>query len=97
MNIDFIILHGSSGNGKTTLSRKLHDHLRSPYFEFGWIPEFRSLTPSVQITQRQEEQLFIVEEHKNNIEDGNHIIWIGVAISLALITLGLIVYILVSS
>ena len=57
MNIDFIILHGSPGNGKTTLSRKLHDHFRSPYFEFGWIPEFRSLTPSVQITQRQEEQL----------------------------------------
>jgi len=57
LNIDFIILHGSPGNGKTTLSRKLHDHFRSPYFEFGWIPEFRSLTPSVQITQRQEEQL----------------------------------------
>lgn len=57
MNIDFIILHGSPGNGKTTLSRKLHNHFRSPYFEFGWIPEFRSLTPSVQISQRQEEQL----------------------------------------
>jgi len=57
LNIDFIILHGSAGNGKTTLSRKLHNHFGSPYFEFGWIPEFRTLTPSVQITQRQEEQL----------------------------------------
>ncbi|MBP2249042.1 hypothetical protein [Paenibacillus xylanexedens] len=57
MTTDFIILHGSAGNGKTTLSRRLHEHLRSPYFEFGWIPEFRSLSPSVQITQREEEQL----------------------------------------
>lgn len=57
MNVDFIILHGSPGNGKTTLSRKLHDHFKSPYFEFGWIPEFRCLTPSVQISQKKEEQL----------------------------------------
>ncbi|MDR6722182.1 adenylate kinase family enzyme [Paenibacillus amylolyticus] len=57
MNIDFIILHGSPGNGKTTLSQRLHEHFRTPYFEFGWIPEFRSLAPSVQITQKEEEQL----------------------------------------
>lgn len=57
MNIDFIIVHGSPGNGKTTLSRKLHDLFQSPYFEFGWIPEFRSLNPSVNITQRQEEEI----------------------------------------
>ncbi|MBP1994453.1 hypothetical protein [Paenibacillus eucommiae] len=57
MNIDFIILHGSPGNGKTTLSRKIHEHFESPYFEFGWIPEFRTLAPSIQISQRKEEQL----------------------------------------
>ncbi|MCG7380816.1 MULTISPECIES: ATP-binding protein [Paenibacillus] len=57
MNIDFIILHGSPGNGKTTLSQRLHEHFRTPYFEFGWIPEFRALAPSVQITQKEEEQL----------------------------------------
>ena len=57
MNTDFIIVHGSPGTGKTTLSRKMHDYFKSPYFEFGWIPEFRSLTPSIEITQRQEEQL----------------------------------------
>ncbi|GAB6926166.1 hypothetical protein JCM10914A_01490 [Paenibacillus sp. JCM 10914] len=57
MNIDFIILHGSPGNGKTTLSRKLHEQLQSPYFEFGWIPEFRMRTRSMPISQREEEQL----------------------------------------
>ncbi|MFD2114793.1 hypothetical protein ACFSTH_02385 [Paenibacillus yanchengensis] len=57
MNIDFIILHGSPGNGKTTLARKLHEHFESPYFEFGWIPEYRTLAPLIKISQRQEEQL----------------------------------------
>ncbi|WP_028560169.1 hypothetical protein [Paenibacillus pinihumi] len=57
MAVDFIIVHGSPGNGKTTLSKKLHEHYESPYFEFGWIPEFRMLAPSVRATQRQEEQL----------------------------------------
>ncbi len=57
MNTDVIIVHGSPGTGKTTLSRKMHDYFKSPYFEFGWIPEFRSLTPSIEIIQRQEEQL----------------------------------------
>jgi dephospho-CoA kinase len=57
VSLDFIILHGSPGNGKTTLSKKLHEHFESPYFEFGWIPEFRVLAPSINISQRQEEQL----------------------------------------
>lgn len=57
MDIDFIILHGSPGNGKTTLSRKLHEHFESPYFEFGWIPEFRTLNPSMKNSQKDEEQL----------------------------------------
>lgn len=57
MDIDFIFLHGSPGNGKTTLSRKLHEHFESPYFEFGWIPEFRTLNPSMKNSQKDEEQL----------------------------------------
>ncbi len=57
MNIDFIIVGGSPGNGKTTLSAMLHRHFQSPYFEFGWIPEFRMLAPSLRISQREEEQL----------------------------------------
>ncbi|MHA7967781.1 AAA family ATPase [Paenibacillus sp. CAU 1782] len=57
MEMDFIILHGSPGNGKTTLARMLHEHLKAPYFEFGWIPEFRSLTPYTDISQAEEEQL----------------------------------------
>ncbi|MBO0992876.1 hypothetical protein [Bacillus sp. SD088] len=39
------------------MARKLHKYYKSPYFEFGWIPEFRSLTPSTNISQKQEEQL----------------------------------------
>ncbi|WP_212974362.1 hypothetical protein [Bacillus sp. J14TS2] len=55
--MDFIIFHGSPGCGKTTMARKFHEYYKSPYFEFGWIPEFRSLTPSMNISQKQEEQL----------------------------------------
>jgi len=57
MNIDFIVLHGSAGIGKSTLAKRLHEQYKSPYFEFGWIPEFRMLAPSIEISQRQEEQL----------------------------------------
>ncbi len=57
MDIDFIIVHGSPGCGKTTISKKLHRYFESPYFEFGWIPEYRMLAPAIKISQQQEEQL----------------------------------------
>lgn len=57
MSVDFIVIHGAPGLGKTTLATKLHKHLKSPYFEFGWIPEFRMLNPYTEISPDDEEQL----------------------------------------
>jgi hypothetical protein len=56
-NLPPVDLNNSPGNGNTTLSRKLHEHFQSTYFEFGWIPEFRMLAPSMKISQKDEEQL----------------------------------------
>ena len=44
-NLDIIIIHGALGSGKSTTAKMLHEKLRSPWFEFGWIPEFRNLNP----------------------------------------------------
>jgi len=55
--MDLIVIHGSPGNGKTTVSKKLHDILKSPWFEFGWIPEFTHLNPHTQILPKLEEQI----------------------------------------
>jgi len=55
--VGLIVIHGSPGNGKTTVSKNLHEKLKSPWFEFGWIPEFASLNPHTQIKPIQEEQI----------------------------------------
>lgn len=55
--MDLIILAGSSGNGKTTVGKKLHELLKSPFMEFTWIPEFRVLNPYTSITPKKEEQI----------------------------------------
>jgi len=55
--MDLIILAGSSGNGKSTVGKKLHELLKSPFMEFTWIPEYRSLNPHTSITPKQEEQI----------------------------------------
>jgi hypothetical protein len=38
-------------------STKLHERLKSPWFEFGWIPEFRNLNPHTDISCYDEEQI----------------------------------------
>lgn len=54
--VDVIIIAGAPGSGKSTLGEALRDRLQSPYFEFGWIPEFRKL-PNRELTQPEEESL----------------------------------------
>lgn len=52
-----ILMNGAPGTGKTTVSALLHEAWKCPWFEFGWIPEFRHLNPHTQITYEEEEQL----------------------------------------
>ncbi|MBE5776083.1 MAG: hypothetical protein E7326_01070 [Clostridiales bacterium] len=52
-----ILLNGAPGSGKSTVSALLHERLRCPWFEFGWIPEFRHLNPHTEISYEEEEAL----------------------------------------
>jgi len=55
--MDVVVIHGAPGCGKTTLAGLLHERLKSPWFEFGWIPEFTRRNPHTEISGREEEQL----------------------------------------
>ena len=48
------LLRGAPGTGKTSLAAELHKTLRCPWFEFGWIPEFRNLNPHTEISYEDE-------------------------------------------
>lgn len=52
-----ILMNGAPGTGKTTVSTLLHEKLKCPWFEFGWIPEFRHLNPHTEIPYDEEEQI----------------------------------------
>lgn len=39
--MDLIVVHGAPGSGNSTVSEALHKRIKSSWFEFGWIPEFR--------------------------------------------------------
>jgi len=48
------ILRGAPGTGKTALAAELHKALRCPWFEFGWIPEFRNRNLHTEISYEEE-------------------------------------------
>lgn len=52
-----IFITGAPGTGKTTVAAILHERLRCPWFEFGWIPEFRNLNPHTEISYEDEERM----------------------------------------
>lgn len=54
--IEIIFIHGAPGIGKSTVAEALHQQLKTPWFEFGWIPEFR-LKGEAELTYEQEELL----------------------------------------
>lgn len=53
---DVIFIAGAPGVGKSTVAKKLHEQLKSPLFEFGWIPEFRQ-KGEADIKYEEEEQI----------------------------------------
>lgn len=54
--MDIIIIHGAPGAGKSSVAQGLHQKLGSPWFEFGWIPEFRQ-KGEAEISYEEEEAL----------------------------------------
>lgn len=52
-----IVIHGAPGSGKSTTAALLHEKLRSPWFEFGWIPEFCHLNPHTEISFEEETEI----------------------------------------
>ena len=51
--MDVILMNGAPGTGKTTVGSLLHEYYKSPWFEFGWIPEFRRLNPHTEISYEE--------------------------------------------
>ncbi len=52
-----IFITGAPGTGKSTVAAILHERLKCPWFEFGWIPEFRNLNPHTEISYEDEERM----------------------------------------
>ncbi len=52
-----LLITGAPGTGKSTVAARLHERLRCPWFEFGWIPEFRNLNPHTEISYEEEERM----------------------------------------
>lgn len=54
--LDFIFVTGTSGVGKSTLSRRLYEHYRSVYIEEWMVPEFISLDGGEDVNGELEER-----------------------------------------
>ncbi len=52
-----IFITGAPGTGKSTVAAMIHEKLKCPWFEFGWIPEFRNLNPHTEISYEDEERM----------------------------------------
>lgn len=52
-----IFITGAPGTGKSTVAAMIHEKPRCPWFEFGWIPEFRNLNPHTEISYEEEERM----------------------------------------
>ena len=52
-----IFITGAPGTGKSTVAGILHERLKCPWFEFGWIPEFRNLNPHTEISYEDEDRM----------------------------------------
>lgn len=49
-----LFIHGAPGTGKSSLAQALQARLNGPWFEFGWIPEFRQ-KGEIELTYKEEE------------------------------------------
>lgn len=52
-----VLIVGCPGSGKSTAAGLLHEKLKCPWFEFGWIPEFRQKNPHTVLDWEEEEAL----------------------------------------
>jgi tRNA uridine 5-carbamoylmethylation protein Kti12 len=71
--LDVIFITGAPGTGKSTVARNLQVKLKTPIFEFGWIPEFQDKGDGHQIGYIEEESIAfenLVLVIKNYIKHG---------------------------
>ena len=54
-----LFITGAPGTGKSTVAALLHEKLGCPWFEFGWIPEFRQKNPHTTLDWEAEEALSV--------------------------------------
>ena len=71
--LDVIFITGAPGTGKSTIAKNLQAKLKTPIFEFGWIPEFHDKGDGHQIGYIEEESIAfenLVLVIKNYIKHG---------------------------